>query len=158
MKVYYSFITLFFICCSCYTKESNIKVLIDEIYVSYYPSRNSYDVDSVRLRILEPVNNTKIEKVVVDFRDTLKFKSQSLVLSDNLVFVNAVYNGANKPFIWNDPFVNSFDVSLDSVRRYLKTYIIKNNIFSTYTTKYGKSKVEFFDTSKIHLKELYGGL
>jgi len=100
----------------------------------------------------------QIEKIIVGFRDTLKFKSQSLILSDNLVFVNTVYNGANKPFIWNDPFVNSFDVSLDSVRRYLKTYIIKNNIFSIYTTKYGKSKVEFSDTSKIHLKELYGGL
>lgn len=153
-------VLFFFIVCSCNWNESKgrKKVIFNEIFVSYYPSGNNYDIDSIKVGSQDTLDLLQIEKIFVEFRDTSKFKSQNLILSHGQIFVNSLYNGANKPFIWDEPFVNSFDVSLDSVRRYLKTFIIKNNVFSIYTAKYGKTKVDFSDTSRIQLKELYGGI
>jgi hypothetical protein len=146
--------------CSCSSHETHCieKVQLDSLYVSYYPSSNNYDVDSIQILTVDSSFGKHKEKIIVEYKDTLRFKSQFLFLKSPNLFVNSNFNGANKPFIWDDPFVNSFDVSLDSVRRYLKTFIIQNNTFSSLSEKCGKKKIHLSDTSKIVLIELYGGL
>lgn len=160
MRYKYFIVFSFIVFCSCSSNETQCieKIQLDSVYISYFPSSNNYDIDSIQVLTSDSSFGKQNEKIIVEYRDTLRFKSQFLFLSSSNLFVNSTFNGANKPFIWNDPFVNNFDVSLDSVRRYLKTFIVHNNIFSIYTNKYGKMRIEFSDTSKINLKELYGGL
>lgn len=141
---------------SCVKKENEILEL-EEIYISYYPSSRNFDTDSIKIKWIDSLYRGKLEAIVVDFKDTTRFKSQILVPKNDILFANSTWNGSNKPFWWDDPWVNNFQVSIDSVRRYLKNHIVKYNTFYIYSKELGKQRVLFSDTSKIYLEELYGG-
>ena len=146
---------------SCTDKKNNEEVQLDQIFVSYYPSGQNYDFDSIGISTKD---NLKIDTVFAIYNADLKrehanrYETQKLVLNKPFLYKHMIDNGANKPFIWEEAMVNNFDVSLDSVRRYLKKVILNKTKFEIYSKEKGYQRVLFTDTSKIILKELYGGL
>jgi len=146
---------------SCMDEEINEEVQLNQIFVSYYPSRTNYDFDSIRISTKDAL---KIDTVFASYNADLKrehadrYETQKLVLSKPDSYRNTVYHGRNKPFVWEETRVNSFDVSLDSVRRYLKMVILNKTNFSIYSKEKGYQKLKLTDTSSIVLKELYGEL
>jgi lipoprotein NlpI len=140
-----------------YDKETSI----DKLYVSYYPSRNNYDFDSIKIG---DKTSIIIDTLFAAYTADLKYEhadrydTQKLLPVSNLTFRNQIENNPNMPFVWEESGVNNFDVSLDSVRRYLKIFILKKNNFSIYSKENGYQRLYFSDTSNVVLKELYGGL
>ena len=146
---------------SCMDKRINEEVQLNQVFVSYYPSGTNYDFDSIRISTKDDL---KIDTVFASYNADLKrehanrYETQKLTFKKPNVFKNMTFNGANKPFVWEETRVNSFDVSLDSVRRYLKIVILNKTIFDIYSKEKGYQRIFLTDTSKIILKELYGGL
>lgn len=156
-------IQLIFLALSCVTcirdKPDEIEIIkLDKVFVSYYPSSSNYDIDSIKVKWIDSLYLGKIEKISVYLKDSTRFTPQKMVPRHSSIFINDVWNGAAKPFWWEAPFVDNFSLPLDSVRSYLKNYIIKNNTFFIYLDASGKQKVILNDTNAIVLKELYGGL
>lgn len=147
------------ICLSCLKdKSEEIQIIrLEKVYVSYFPSGANYDIDSIKVRWVDIAYIDKIDKITVYLKDTSQFTPQKIVLRDSVNFINSVWNGAAKPFWWEDPYVDSFSLPLDSVRRYLKNYIKEHNIFVIYAKPYGKQTITLNDTNVIVLEELYGG-